>query len=110
MLVHAARQEPLGRVLLEGAACGTPIIATDVGGTREIFPEAAQAAIVVPGGSAEHLAEAIANLSSDVALRRELGTAARRRAVEAFDAQTAAASLAEHYHAIMSSPVARSIP
>ena len=37
-LVHAARQEPLGRVLLEAAACGTAVVATDVGGTREIFP------------------------------------------------------------------------
>ncbi len=35
--VHTARQEPLGRVLLESAAAGLPIIASDVGGTREIF-------------------------------------------------------------------------
>ncbi|MEA1950659.1 MAG: glycosyltransferase family 4 protein, partial [Planctomycetota bacterium] len=38
ILVHPARQEPLGRVLLEAAAAGLPIVATDVGGTREIFP------------------------------------------------------------------------
>ncbi len=37
LLVHAPRQEPLGRVLLEAAACGVPIVAADVGGTREIF-------------------------------------------------------------------------
>ena len=37
LLVHPARQEPLGRVLLEAAACGVPIVASDVGGTREIF-------------------------------------------------------------------------
>ncbi|QDT37091.1 glycosyltransferase family 4 protein [Stratiformator vulcanicus] len=37
LLVHSAHQEPLGRVLLEAAASGLPIIATDVGGTREIF-------------------------------------------------------------------------
>lgn len=36
MLLHTARQEPLGRVLLEAAAYGTPVVATDVGGTREI--------------------------------------------------------------------------
>ncbi|SFI06904.1 glycosyltransferase family 4 protein [Planctomicrobium piriforme] len=37
VLIHPARQEPLGRVLLEGAACGVPIVATDVGGTPEIL-------------------------------------------------------------------------
>ena len=38
LLVHPARQEPLGRVLLEAAAAGVAVVATDVGGTREIFP------------------------------------------------------------------------
>jgi glycosyltransferase involved in cell wall biosynthesis len=38
LLVHAARQEPLGRVLLEAAASAVPVIATAVGGTAEIFP------------------------------------------------------------------------
>ncbi len=37
LLVHAARQEPLGRILLEAAATGLPIVATRVGGTEEIF-------------------------------------------------------------------------
>ncbi len=37
MLVHMAKQEPLGRVLLEAAATGLPILTTDVGGTREIL-------------------------------------------------------------------------
>jgi glycosyltransferase involved in cell wall biosynthesis len=38
LLVHPARQEPLGRALLEGAASGAAVVATDVGGTPEIFP------------------------------------------------------------------------
>ncbi len=37
ILIHPARQEPLGRVLLESAASGLPMIATDVGGTSEIL-------------------------------------------------------------------------
>ena len=38
LLVHLARQEPLGRVLLEAAASGCCVVATRVGGTEEIFP------------------------------------------------------------------------
>jgi len=37
VLLHGARQEPLGRVLLEAAASQIPVIATHVGGTGEIF-------------------------------------------------------------------------
>ena len=37
LLMHGARQEPLGRVLLEAAASQVPVIATNVGGTSEIF-------------------------------------------------------------------------
>ena len=44
LLVHPARQEPLGRVLLEAAAAGMAIVATDVGGTSEIFPPEQHAA------------------------------------------------------------------
>lgn len=63
LLVHPAKQEPLGRVLLEAAASWLPIIATDVGGTREIVDE--DAAWLVPAGSAEALAEAIATALAD---------------------------------------------
>ena len=37
MLIHPARQEPLGRVLLEAAASGLPIVTTNVGGSAEIL-------------------------------------------------------------------------
>ena len=36
LLLHGARQEPLGRVLLEASASGCPFVATNVGGTSEI--------------------------------------------------------------------------
>ena len=48
LLVHPARQEPLGRVLLEAAAAGIAVVTTTVGGTREIFPPDRNAAILVP--------------------------------------------------------------
>lgn len=98
LLVHAARQEPLGRVLLEAAASGLPVVATDVGGTGEIFPPQEQAARLVPPDDADSLAEAIRQLAGDEGLRRELSVRGRRRAEAAFDVKQAAAALVEQYH------------
>ena len=101
LLVHAARQEPLGRVLLEAAASGLAIIATDVGGTREIFPTDANAAILVPTDNRSVLADAVCSLLSDDHRRHELGAAARRRAESAFDIHNAAANLIEQYRDVL---------
>lgn len=100
LLVHPARQEPLGRVLLEAAACGVPVVATAVGGTREILPDDTMARLVPPDDPAA-LAEAIAELLRSPSLRELLGRAARRRAVESFSIATAAAGLVRHYQEIL---------
>lgn len=64
LVVHPARQEPLGRVLLEAAAAGRAIVASDVGGTREIFSVAAGAA---ESDSAELSAAGVCFTESSVA-------------------------------------------
>ena len=97
MLVHPARQEPLGRVLLEAAAAGLPIVATSVGGTPEIFHPESDAAILVPPGDPVELADAIERLAMDGALRAGLGQNARERMLEEFDADEAGLGLAWHY-------------
>lgn len=102
LLVHPARQEPLGRVLLEAAACGLPVVATDVGGTREIFGPDMEAACLAPAGDPPALAAAIARLVADLSLRERLGQAARRRAENLFDIRRSAAGLVEHYRQVLS--------
>ncbi len=107
ILVHAARQEPLGRVLLEAAATGTAVVATDVGGTQEIFGDAniCEAAKLVPADDPGRLAQAVTALLSDVCLlRHQLGAAARRRAERLFDAKRAAEGLLMHYRATIAAP------
>lgn len=99
LLVHAARQEPLGRVLLEAAGSGVAIIASDVGGTREIFPPGVNAAKLVPPDDPAALAAAIIELLEDEPQRRRMGAAAALRADMAFDLETAVAGLAGHYRA-----------
>jgi glycosyltransferase involved in cell wall biosynthesis len=102
LVVHAARQEPLGRVLLEAAASGVAIVATDVGGTREIFPTESHAAVLVPTDNRCAFAETIRALFHDDVRRQSLGAAARRRAEQAFDIRNAAARLIEVYHDVLS--------
>ena len=101
LLVHAARQEPLGRVLLESAACGLAIIATNVGGTQEIFPPDSCSAILVPPDDATALANAILSVLKDDKHRKQLATAARRRAESAFDIRLAAARLIDVYRELL---------
>lgn len=97
MLVHPARQEPMGRVLLEAAASGCPVVATDVGGTREIFPDHESGGILVPVSSAEKLTAGICQLIEEPDLRRSVGQAGRRRAELCFAVADAAEHLVQHY-------------
>jgi glycosyltransferase involved in cell wall biosynthesis len=89
-------------VLLEAAACGLAVVATDVGGTREIFPSESDGALVVRPDDGSALASAVASLLRDDSRRRELGRAARRRAEMAFDIRDAAARLIEEYQRALS--------
>jgi glycosyltransferase involved in cell wall biosynthesis len=97
LLVHAARQEPLGRVLLEAAASGIAIVATDVGGTREICPPETDTARLVPPDDPGRLAAAMLELLGDGELRTRLGAAARGRARQRFDIRTSAEDLVNQY-------------
>lgn len=64
--------------LLEGMACGLPVISTDIDAVRAyVTPDAA---ILVPRGDAGALADAILALWRDPASREVMGRAARRRA------------------------------
>ena len=101
LLVHPSRQEPLGRVLLEAAASGVPIAATDVGGTREIFPKPTIARLVAANDD-EALATAMIELIESPLEREKLSLAGRRRMEERFDIRQAAEALVQHYRAVAS--------
>jgi glycosyltransferase involved in cell wall biosynthesis len=101
LVVHAAREEPLGRVLLEAAASGVPVVATDVGGTSEIFPPHTHAARLVPSDDDEVLAQEIDAVLADEPLRAAMGASARRRAEIAFDRRVAASALVAHYREVL---------
>ncbi|WP_437193606.1 glycosyltransferase [Planctomicrobium sp. SH527] len=83
LLVHPARQEPLGRVLLEAAACGVPIVATDVGGTSEIVVHQ-ESAWLVPPKSPVELANGIEYVWNHPEIRRQYQIHGRNRILSRF--------------------------
>ncbi|MCA9115940.1 MAG: glycosyltransferase family 4 protein [Planctomycetaceae bacterium] len=92
LLVHPALQEPLGRVLLEAAACGLPIVATRVGGTAEILRDG-NSALLVPPGDREQLTGAIRDLVAEPELRKQFALNGRRRIEADFSVGLAAGRL-----------------
>ena len=76
-------REGVPRVLLEGAASGRPLIASDMPGCREVVRDG-QTGRLVPAGDAEALASAVAELLADAQLRERMGDAARRLVEEEF--------------------------
>jgi glycosyltransferase involved in cell wall biosynthesis len=83
--VLPSRREGLPKSLLEAAACGRPMVATDVPGCREIV-RPGETGLLVPPDDAPALADAIATLAGSRDLRVKYGAAARRLAVERFSA------------------------
>ena len=81
--VLPSRREGLPKSLLEAAACGRPMIATDVPGCREVAI-ANQTGLLVPPDDPSALAVAIETLADDVGLRDRFGRAARALAEERF--------------------------
>lgn len=76
--------EGLPRFLLEAAATGLPLIATDIEGCRLVVREGVNG-LLVPPQDADALAQALATLLTDSPLRARMGRASREIAVKEFN-------------------------
>ena len=81
--LHAARVESFGNVLLEARACGTPVVATAVGGIVEQIRDGESGLLVEPSNPAAFSA-AVARAIDDDALRTALAEGGLRHVREAF--------------------------
>jgi D-inositol-3-phosphate glycosyltransferase len=95
LVVVPSRYESFGLVAVEAMACGTPVVASRVGGLTFTVEEG-ESGFLVPPRSPAALADAIALLLTDHACRRALAAGALRSA-ERFAWPTVAASILHVY-------------
>lgn len=87
IVVHPSYHEGLSNVLLEAAACGRCVAATDINGCKETFVEGISGIGFEPKNS-KALIEAIDTiLSKTMEERRQMGVAGRRHVEEKFNRQ-----------------------
>lgn len=96
-------REGLPKSLLEAAACGRPIVATDAPGCREVCVEG-ETGLRVPVRAVEPLADALERLARDATLRAQMGQAARRLAEERFSIDRIVAETLALYDATLREP------
>ncbi len=77
-------REGLPKSLIEAAACGLPLVTTNVPGCREVVTDGVDG-LIVPVRDALALANAIRRLHENPERARQLGQAARARALAEFD-------------------------
>lgn len=83
IIVLPSYREGLPKVLIEAAACGRPVVTTDVPGCRDAIVDG-ETGVLVPARNVSALAHAIGDLLADHARRQRLGQAGRRLAEERF--------------------------
>jgi glycosyltransferase involved in cell wall biosynthesis len=98
--VLPSRREGLPLSLLEAAACGRPIVASDVPGCREIARHDVNA-FLVPVDDPQPLAAALTVLARDPALRRRLGAAGRQLVVNEFSGDRIGAATVALYDRLL---------
>lgn len=99
-------REGMPKALLEAAACGRPLVATDVPGCRALVRDGVNG-LLVPARDPEALADALARLAASPELRRRLGAEARRQAEETYSSAAigrAAGALYRTIHAEAPAP------
>jgi glycosyltransferase involved in cell wall biosynthesis len=86
IVVLPSYREGLPKVLLEAAACGRPVIATNVAGCREIVKDGING-LLVPVKDSVALSDAIAKLLDDAVLRVRMGERGREIVEKEFSVQ-----------------------
>ena len=114
--IHAARADTFPNTILEALACGTPVVATAVGGIPEqvrslrggpawggkaTYGDESATGFLVPPGDDEAFAEGVLRLLANSELRRRLSENAARDARERFDVLDQARAYISWYESLL---------
>lgn len=94
IFLFPSRQEGLPVALMEAMACGLPVICSAIRGNIDLINE--KGGLLCPADDAAAFARAIEKLSSDQALRREMGRVNREK-IKAYDIQVIEKHMKEIY-------------
>jgi len=100
LLIHCAHQEGFGRVLVEGMAAATPVVATRVGGIPEVIEEG-ETGLLVPPGDVEEVARKTVALLEDPKRRKEMGLRGQRRVRERFSLEAHVGKIQDLYRELV---------
>lgn len=92
--------EGISMTILEAMACQVPIVATDVGGNREIV-QPPQCGLIVPARDPQALAAAYLELLQNPSRRAEMGVAGRQRVLAHFSLEAMAGQYAALYRELL---------
>lgn len=99
--VQPSHHEGMPIAVLEAMAYGLPVVATGVGALGEVISPG-DTGLLVPPRQPSRLAQSMATLIGDPAMRRQMGAAARRRAEQRFSLNRLRKDLVNVYDALLS--------
>jgi glycosyltransferase involved in cell wall biosynthesis len=103
IFVYPSYHEGLPNAVMEAMACALPIVATKVGGIPDQVMDGENGILVKPREPAQ-LAKALAKLSKDKALRREMQVKSYQIAIERYDMNSYISKLVDVYKIVSEEP------
>jgi len=100
ILIHPARWEGFGLVLLEAMRAGLPVVATRAGAIPEVVADGVTG-LLVPPDDPDQLATSMIELIQDPVRRREMGMAGFERLKEHFSPEQMARGVAAVYDSVL---------
>jgi len=98
--IHASRADTFPTVILESLACGTPVVATAVGGIPEQIRHGETGFLTI-SGDAQELANRVIQLLKESSLRKKFSVNAERDAVKRFGHKRMVDEYLDYYQEII---------
>jgi glycosyltransferase involved in cell wall biosynthesis len=92
--------EGISNTILEAMASARPVVATAVGGNGDLVDDP-HTGRLVPAAEPEAMADALAPLVTDAALRRTLGAAGRQRVLDRFSLDAMVGAYQRQYEQLL---------